>query len=311
MIGLTEFRFLLEQGADLRGWAANRLRGALGSSLRKIACSTGARTCAGCSLDQVCPYSYCFETEAFGDSRFHSSGQETPRPYVLRTRPAQAPPRDRRAFSFQLVLIGRAGALLPYFVLAAKEWKRPGAGPGRATAALLTATALHPFDHRRHVVYDHRHSSLTTSGWHVSPDDLERSARALPAQELAVEFVTPTQLKFRGQRLRRPDFHALVSTLVRRIEALQEYHALPQIVRDGQALIAQTDAVELVEWRGRPASRERYSHRQRRAMTFEGFVGRAVYRGDLKPFLPILKLGELIHVGKGAVFGLGQMRLEA
>jgi hypothetical protein len=30
------------------------------------------------------------------------------------------------------------------------------------------------------------------------------------------------------------------------------------------------------------------------------------YAGDLAPFLPLLRLGELIHVGKNAVFGNGR-----
>jgi CRISPR/Cas system endoribonuclease Cas6 (RAMP superfamily) len=57
------------------------------------------------------------------------------------------------------------------------------------------------------------------------------------------------------------------------------------------------------------ASQQRYSSRQCQSMRMEGFVDRVTYAGDLTPFLVLLKLGELIHVGKGAVFGLGQMRI--
>jgi len=38
-------------------------------------------------------------------------------------------------------------------------------------------------------------------------------------------------------------------------------------------------------------------------------VGRAVYEGPLGDFLPLLLLGELIHVGKGTVFGQGRFEL--
>lgn len=44
-------------------------------------------------------------------------------------------------------------------------------------------------------------------------------------------------------------------------------------------------------------------------VTQEGFVGRVVYEGPLAEFLPLLLLGELIHVGKGTVFGQGKFAL--
>lgn len=42
-----------------------------------------------------------------------------------------------------------------------------------------------------------------------------------------------------------------------------------------------------------------------------GLLGRATYAGDLRPYLPLLVLGELVLGGKGAVFGNGQYRIEA
>jgi hypothetical protein len=41
-------------------------------------------------------------------------------------------------------------------------------------------------------------------------------------------------------------------------------------------------------------------------MKLGGFVGEVEYRGELREFVPLLKLGEQIHLGKGTGFGLGK-----
>ncbi|MEG3070433.1 MAG: CRISPR system precrRNA processing endoribonuclease RAMP protein Cas6 [Candidatus Syntrophopropionicum ammoniitolerans] len=51
---------------------------------------------------------------------------------------------------------------------------------------------------------------------------------------------------------------------------------------------------------------ERYSSRQSSRMNMGGVVGQVEYRGDLGAYMPLLRLGQLVHVGKGAVFGMGK-----
>ncbi len=40
-----------------------------------------------------------------------------------------------------------------------------------------------------------------------------------------------------------------------------------------------------------------------------GYYGRAIYAGELGPFLPLLRAGQLIRAGKGTELGWGQMRI--
>lgn len=56
---------------------------------------------------------------------------------------------------------------------------------------------------------------------------------------------------------------------------------------------------------------ERYSARQDAKLKMGGVIGEATYEGDLTPFLRLLALGEVLHVGKGTGLGLGKYRVSA
>jgi hypothetical protein len=45
------------------------------------------------------------------------------------------------------------------------------------------------------------------------------------------------------------------------------------------------------------------------AITLEGIMGHAEYVGPLAEFLPLLCMGQIVHVGKRVVFGLGPYRI--
>ena len=58
------------------------------------------------------------------------------------------------------------------------------------------------------------------------------------------------------------------------------------------------------------AVKSRWIDRSRRtrkgfAQDLSGFVGEVTYRGELEPFLPLLLLGEYVHVGKTRRLGMG------
>jgi CRISPR/Cas system endoribonuclease Cas6 (RAMP superfamily) len=54
---------------------------------------------------------------------------------------------------------------------------------------------------------------------------------------------------------------------------------------------------------------ERRSNQQKTKLKMGGFTGDITLDGDLEPFTSLLRLSEVLHVGKGTVFGLGKMVL--
>ena len=55
----------------------------------------------------------------------------------------------------------------------------------------------------------------------------------------------------------------------------------------------------------------RYSQRQQQEMQLGGLLGSVHLQGDLAPFAQLLHLGQWLHVGKNASFGLGGYRRQA
>ena len=150
------------------------------------------------------------------------------------------------------------------------------------------------------------------------------------SEPVSIDFVTMTRLKHDGRLVRSgPPFAVLVASLLRRISTLMWYltkqdHAWPSDggneTRDGEEgrrdnafpyrqLVKKAEEVQLIEADTRWTDWERFSHRQQQHMSLGGLMGRAVYSEAAQLFLPLLRVGEIVHVGKGSTFGLGQYRL--
>lgn len=75
-------------------------------------------------------------------------------------------------------------------------------------------------------------------------------------------------------------------------------------------ILGSANTVRVVESDLRWRAGERYSAREDRRMALGGFVGRATFAGPLAPWQPLLRIVELLHMGKGTAFGLGKDRME-
>ncbi len=126
---------------------------------------------------------------------------------------------------------------------------------------------------------------------------------------IVLHFLTPTRLKFENSLTSDLEFHILIRNLLRRLSALSYFHCGQRLDLDFKGLIERAKRVTKVESRLRWVDWERYSARQQSTMLMGGLIGSVTFEGPLAEFLPLLKLGELVHVGKGTVFGLGLYEL--
>lgn len=149
---------------------------------------------------------------------------------------------------------------------------------------------------------------LLPSGY--APRAGKESGAGTNTRRVSLEYRTMTRIKFEQNFARRLEFHILIRSLLRRLSSLAYFHHGWELDLDFTGLIEHAAAVRLIKDSTRWVDWERYSSRQDSKMNLGGVMGRAVYKGDLDKFIPILRLGELVHVGKGAVFGMGKYRME-
>ena len=112
-------------------------------------------------------------------------------------------------------------------------------------------------------------------------------------------------LKAEGVHARRPAFGPIAKRLRDRINALSYFYCGKGLDIDFKAFGEQAEKIKTVADSTRWVESSRYSRRREVTHDLSGFVGEVSFEGDLGMFLPYLKLGEYLHVGKNAVFGNG------
>jgi CRISPR-associated endoribonuclease Cas6 len=286
------------------------IRGGFGTAFRRLVCIDLRLDCAACDLRYSCPYTKVFNPFVSPEAERLRKNQNIPRPFVVK------PPLEPRTrylpgepLIFEFVAVGEAINYLPYFIVAFRELAEGGFGLNRARCTLPSIAALNPqgeatavYDGKEGVVRPPR-ENLTWSGF------TGRAAAFNGLRELTIRFLTPTTLKAEGEVVAVPQFHHLLKRLRDRVNALSYFYCGEALELDFKALGHQAEQIKAVAVRSRWIDRSRRT-RKGEQQDLSGFVGEVTYRGELEPFIPLLLLGEYIHVGKNAAFGNGWYKLQ-
>ena len=275
-------------------------RGALVAAFRRVACLTSEAGCHSCLLKQGCPYPAIFEPSLRVELQDKSFLREIPRPFVIE--PATDTREPAQPTRFDLLLFGEANKYLGYFIVAAREMARRGLTQRRVPCLLKRVALLGADDRETDLVLEGQGSAQPLPS---TPDPKPPPVAAWP---VALQFLTPTRLKFQNAWCHTPSFHVLLSALVRRASLIASIYGrrpLPDLT----TVVERTRSVRTLHSSARWVDWQRYSSRQQARLTMGGIVGDISYDADPADFAPILRLGELIHVGKGCVFGMGRFRL--
>jgi CRISPR-associated endoribonuclease Cas6 len=207
--------------------------------------------------------------------------RDVPRPFVLRVRHL-----DGRTFeageSFQIGLNLFAPGLEQVFEKAVREMARTGLGAGRV--------------------------GLAWEGWNTVVRTFDLRAGE-PCEELAVSFLTPTELKgWDGVGL--PPFAVLAARARDRVSALQAAYGGGEPALDFRGLGERARAVRAVAGSLENVQGSRKSARTGQTHPLAGFRGTVRYAGELGEFVPLLRAACCTGIGRQTVWGHGEIGVE-
>ncbi|HAA83648.1 MULTISPECIES: CRISPR system precrRNA processing endoribonuclease RAMP protein Cas6 [Thermodesulfobacterium] len=273
-------------------------RGVIGRALRSALCTLKTMSdCHECPLFKTCYYAYIFET---------IPDKTTPLPFNLHKYPSlphpfviEPPETDKKIFAkgdrfdLKVILIGKAINYTPHFILAIQLAGENGIGKGKRKFNLL-----------EHLIED----GEIAINFLLNLQETEGPFSS--ETQITIEFLTPLRLIYQKKLVKRLEFHVLIRQLLRRITSLYYFHcegntkSIParELISLAEKIKTKHHGLRWYDW-------ERYSFRKERRMQMGGLIGKVVFEGNLSPFTPILKAGEILHCGKNTSFGLGKYRI--
>lgn len=271
--------------------------------------------CVDCLLKSQCAYTRLFETFVTEPpTRFLKGQIASPRPFVLECHQSQTTYRPGDELSFNFVLFGDVVQYMPYIVFAVYRMAQQGLGADRHPFRLKEAHCLQPSDepagslhwkpvydgNSEHILFSPQSLQLQPNGTTATPE----------IHDAKINFLSPTRIVIRGELVSDFTFRMLVFKMLRRILELAYFYEDDKTIEwEFNYLLEAASDIQVTQDSIHWSDRQRYSNRQRTQMKYGGFVGQITLHGTMAPFIDILKYSEVVHVGKGATFGHGQMEV--
>jgi hypothetical protein len=291
--------------------AGAQWRGALWDSLRGFACTDPSQQ-GNPAHSWHCPMCFVLSLEAESPR-----GVNPARPLIIRPPLAVRADEDclfqtGHSFTLELVLVGAAWNVYPYLLQAIQRIGQQGIGFGRGRFVLQRVEALNPFNQETSVLYE-------SSGTARMPDipitarQVEARAETLPADQVRLHFLTPTQLICDDKMLPRPQPSVLVMRSLERLQSL-EYHYGTVVPQDTaqhvwksrhETLSRLAESIRIRRDETRWIRAYSGSKRAKRMQDVSGFVGSVFLEGDMAPLKLWFLWASLVNVGKNAIKGNG------
>jgi len=251
----------------------SQVRGALGYALKKVTCINPAFDCQECFAQSNCLY--------------YSFYEEKNRPHKYRFDFELG----KGHYEFSFFMFDDIVDKLPYVVSAFYTMlTQNGLGKDRVT--------FKKFD-----MFINDKTCITDKGIKLPQNYTKTFQINKLYQDISIQFVTPLRIKKANKFLRDDSIELkdIVNSIYQRQMQLlgNDFKKFPYEIK-GDILKKELHYKELT----------RKSNRQKTTMNLGGIMGKVEIKNINKESFEVLKLGELIGVGKSTVFGLGKIKVE-
>lgn len=287
------------------------LRGALGHALKSLECLTGYGNCSDCMHLTDCLYAYVFETPcACAD---HQDHLHFPHPFIIQTKNHRTRFEAGDSLYVRLKLMGKSIVAYERMIQALLMAGCAGFGINQMPFQLVRVTDIGDSDEP--VIWDAATGALKEPAVRLLPLPAHPSQQQLSTSDpgpesVTLTFETPLRMLERKQLLVAPSFTSIMRGIFRRADLLLKAHLEQPLDIHYKEWLAAANQVNLSAWTGQRSQTNRYSNRQHQKIQMHGVTGSFTYSWkNIQVFLPYLRLGEVIHIGKGTVMGAGQYSL--
>ncbi len=305
----TEFVIEPIEELHLPFFKGSTFRGVFGNTFRKVTCTLKRLKCENCILKSSCIYSYIFETPPIVQSPILNMDKykTVPHPFIL-----EPPLHNGRLYKkgeeikFSLIIIGKAINYFPFFVYTFEKCGEFGMGKGRGKFFLKKV------QDDKEILYDHLSKNIKSPRKKILEisESIELKEDKQNIESITINILTPIRIKHERKLLTELYFFVLIKSLMLRLNLIHYFHceerdltwAYKDIIEEAKKIIIKESNIRWFDW-------SRYSSRQGTKMKLGGIIGKITYEGRIKPYMEILKAGEIFHVGKNTTFGLGKYEI--
>lgn len=253
-------------------FAGSMVRGAFGPALKQTVCINPSYECKDCFAANSC--------------LFYQFYEKANHPHTYRFEVEL----DPKKYTFSLLLFNHAATQLPYVLSALHR--------------MLTKIGLGS-DRRRYenfTIFCNGIPIYDGKSFQMSQVELQKFSYTPLEENFTLRFLTPLRIKSQNEFLKTtPTLTQLLYSIRNRYEELSG---------NGRAKLGYEPSYHQRFARTNFLDLTRYSSRQESKLGIGGIMGEIGYSGVDEESRRLLRLGELIGIGKQAVFGLGKITLQ-
>ncbi len=272
------------------------------------ACRMENKKCMDCLLNRQCIYACMYENIPTGWRIMNRAGRLCA-PFVWQ------PPLDKKTdyaggekVVFNLNLFGSGINLLEQLAIILGRFGEEGLGPGKGSYKLHDVTLHNPFGGREQSLHSMESGENAVKQTIVTWGHIETwAAGQPPLKKMSLLFLSPTFLEEQGVYLEELYFYHIIRELTMRASTIYYfYHNMKEVELYYRDFLERAKTIKKVKDFTRFVSPEKgiKSVHQGR-----GLLGEATYTGGLDEFLPLLKLGQFLHMGENSIYGFGRYKM--